>query len=133
MDINNIFSVFTPQESIEINSLPIPPSFNIGMFYKFIINFEHSKEKFIEIIGKDLGIDKNEIREIGREIVYSLAFSYIEELDIDSKECIEALIEYKKRNLDFYLTLSLKHFEKKEEYRKCVVLKKILDKIKEIS
>jgi hypothetical protein len=133
MNINNIFSVFTPQEDIKINNLSQLSDFKIGMFYKFIVNFEFSKEKFIEIIGKDLGVDKNEMKEIGREIIYNIAFSYIEELDINTEECVEALSKYKKRNLDFYLTLNLKYFEEKEEYRKCVILKKILDKVKEIS
>jgi hypothetical protein len=133
MDINNIFSVFTPQENIKINNLSQLSDLKIGMFYKFIANFEFSKEKFIEIIGKDLGVDKNEMREIGREIIYNMAFSYIEELDINTEECVETLSKYKKRNLDFYLTLNLRYFEEKEEYKKCAILKKILDKVKEIS
>jgi len=64
-------------------------------------------------------------------VVYNRAWHYIQNVDIDNKEHIIALNKYSDEYLDTALKLGISFFEQQEQYERCALLKKILDKVEE--
>ena len=60
-------------------------------------------------------------------MLYSRAYEYLIQIDIQDKYHIKVLFEEANNNLHEALSKSLKYFEIEEEYEKCAILKKYLD------
>jgi len=69
----------------------------------------------------------------GEFVVYNRAWYYIQNVDVNVEEHVLAIEKYQDEYLDTALKLGINFFEEQEEYEKCALLKRILDKIQEIS
>lgn len=139
MDINKIFGAFDsssfggsntqyspPQKNtfIDENS----PSYKLGMFRKLIINYTTYAEGLLGIMeSSSPKLDVDEVKRASEGMLYSRAFDYIKDIDLQKKEHINALFREAKVDLELALNKSLDHFESLEEYEKCAILKKYLD------
>ena len=97
------------------------------MFYKMIWNGNNFRDQIFSFFGnsnleKDftLGLD-----EASDYIMYTRAYYWIQECNLQDKEWEEALIYYLDKELINCLKLSIKHYEEIEEFEKCAFLKKI--------
>ena len=145
MDINKIFGSFnssskddndfpevsflTPSiKSIEENH----PRYYIKMFTKLIHNYTNYNKQLIRFFGSsDPELNVKEIEETGELMLYSRAYDYITQIDLQDKYHIRVLCEEATNNsyskLELALNKSLNYFEIEEEYEKCAILKKYLD------
>ena len=140
MDKNKIFQLFVDGKQIkddktkeEIKDFMNGPYAKIGMFVKLIQNHEvfHKKlEKFLKQEQPDYNVEST--KEASEFTVYHRAWSYIENIDIDNSDHINAIINFDPRV--FYKTLdgAVNFFESYEEYEKCAHLHKIKELVKEI-
>lgn len=142
MDINmdNIFGLFTSNESLDEGGDAVyvnfknTPVYWVGMYKKLIlnhINFNKKIVKFFKEANEEL--DVSEVKEAGEFVVYNRAWSYIKDIDVDSKDHIDAIEKYCDEYLDIALKLGISFFEQSEEYEKCALLKHILDKSQKFS
>jgi len=140
VDKNKIFQLFVDGKQIkddktkeEIKDFMNGPYAKIGMFVKLIQNHEvfHKKlEKFLKQEQPDYNVEST--KEASEFTVYHRAWSYIENIDIDNSDHINAIINFDPRV--FYKTLdgAVNFFESYEEYEKCAHLHKIKELVKEI-
>ena len=141
MDINKIFGAFNsssrddddfPQVSFLTNTSKLSeenhPRYYIKMFTKLIQNYTTYNKQLIRFFGSsDPELNVKEIEATGEMMLYSRAYKYLSEIDIQDKYHIKVLFEEANDNLHSALSKSLKYFEVEEEYEKCAVLKKYLD------
>ena len=137
MNINNIFDSFkNPQEENDETSLMVDfsehPLFWIGGFNKVISNnlfFRQYTAKMFKDVQPDLDMD--EVQRAGEHLMYEKAWDYIKSIKLDNQFHVDCIQE--KASSEFFknVVLSIKHFEKLEEYEKCALLKSIEDKINE--
>ena len=139
MDINKIFGTFgsssrnddfpsanflSTSKIIEDNH----PRYYLKMFVKLIQNYTlYSKQLFNFFSLSDPSLNIQEIEQVGKIMLHERAFEYLKEIDLQDKYHIKILFEEANKELEQALNKSLKHFEEKEEYEKCAVLKKYLD------
>jgi len=150
MDIDNVFGLFgfgkdkNENKKLENNleEFKNTPQFKVGMFYKMVWNGNNFRDQIFSFFGnsnleKDftLGLD-----EASDYMMYTRAYYWIQECNLQDKEWEDALIYYLDRELINCLKLSIKYYEEIEEFEKCAFLKKIqiflekqefLDKLKE--
>ena len=150
MDIDNVFGLFgfgkdkNENKKLESNleEFKNTPQFKVGMFYKMVWNGNNFRDQIFSFFGnsnleKDftLGLD-----EASDYMMYTRAYYWIQECNLQDKEWEEALIYYHDKELINCLKLSIKYYEEIEEFEKCAFLKKIqnflekqdlLDKLKE--
>lgn len=140
INVDNIFSLFSANEELDgVNSdvqidFSQTPVYWIGMYKKLVlnhINFNKKVLKFFKESNQELDID--DVKDAGEFVVYNRAWHYIQNVNIDAKEHIIAIEKYTDEYLDVALKLGISFFEQHEEYEKCALLKKILDKSKEFS
>jgi len=140
ININNIFGHFSSDENPDDNvgiyfDFTQTPIYWIGMYKKLIINYKH----FNKILAKSLAESNTFVKsmdtmeEASERIIYTKAWEYIQNIDITNPTHISAIEKYSKEYLDVALELGLNFFEETEEYEKCALLKKILDKVKEFA
>ena len=135
MDVDNVFGLFgfgkdkNKSKKIEndIEEFRNTPQFKVGMFYKMIWNGNNFRDQIFSFFGnsnleKDftLGLD-----EASDYIMYTRAYYWIQECNLQDKEWEEALIYYLDKELINCLKLSIKYYEEIEEFEKCAFLKKI--------
>ena len=140
MGLDNIFELFSSNEDLDGDNNEVQidftqtPIYWIGMYKKLVlnhINFNKKVLKFFKEANKELDIE--DVKEAGEFVVYNRAWHYIKNVNLENQENIEALLKYSDEYLDTSLLLGINFFEQSEEYEKCAHLKKILDKIEEIS
>ena len=135
MDVDNVFGLFgfgkdkNKSKKIEndIEEFRNTPQFKVGMFYKMIWNGNSFRDQIFSFFGnsnleKDftLGLD-----EASDYMMYTRAYYWIQECNLQDKEWEEALIYYLDKELINCLKLSIKYYEEIEEFEKCAFLKKI--------
>ena len=138
INLDNIFSLFSANEELDgVNSevqidFSQTPIYWIGMYKKLVlnhINFNKKVLKFFKESNQELDVE--DMKDAGEFVVYHRAWHYIQNVDIDNKEHIIAIEKYTDEYLDTALKLGISFFEQHEEYEKCALLKKVLDKSKE--
>lgn len=138
INLDNIFSLFSANEELDgVNSevqidFSQTPIYWIGMYKKLVlnhINFNKKVVKFFKESNQELDVE--DMKDAGEFVVYHRAWHYIQNVDIDNEEHIIAIEKYTDEYLDTSLKLGISFFEQHEEYEKCALLKKILDKSKE--
>jgi hypothetical protein len=89
----------------------------------FCQNLKHTyKKNNIDINEKDLYL-------YSKSIIFSRAFFYIEEININDLSHIDALLCYDSVILKENLKQTLEFFEQKEQYEKCAYLFKIIENL----
>lgn len=139
MDINNIFNLFNEDyinddESSLLMDFSEHPFYKISGFNKIINNhlfFKNYSLKMFRNISNDLNTE--EIERAGEYLMFDKAWGYIKDINVENPFHVECI--GKKISPDFIenLDLSIRFFEKYEEYEKCALLKKIEEKAKEFS
>lgn len=138
INLNNIFSLFSTDEELDgVNSkvqidFSQTPIYWIGMYKKLVlnhINFNKKVVKFFKESNQELDIE--DMENAGEFVVYHRAWHYIQNVNIDNEEHVIAIEKYADEYLDTALKLGISFFEQHEDYEKCALLKKILDKSKE--
>ena len=138
INLDNIFSLFSANEGLDgVNSevqidFSQTPIYWIGMYKKLVlnhINFNKKVLKFFKESNQELDIE--DMKDAGEFVVYHRAWHYIQNVNIDVEEHVIAIKKYTDEYLDTALKLGISFFEQHEEYEKCALLKKILDKSKE--
>jgi len=139
MDINKIFGTFNSNQ--ENDGFPMPkfikdmeenhPRYYLGMFSKLINNHLKYQQGLIQMFqAADPKLDIKEIKSTGEVMLFSRAWDYISQFNLEDKYCLEILQKESTFKLQDALNLSIKYFEKSEEYEKCAFLKKLLDSSK---
>ena len=140
INLDNIFSLFSTNEELDgVNSVvqmdfSQTPIYWVGMYKKLVlnhINFNKKVLKFFKESNQELDVE--DMKDAGEFVVYNRAWHYIQNVNIDNKEHIIALEKYSDEYLDTALKLGISFFEQHEQYERCALLKKILDKVEEIS
>ena len=151
MDIDNVFGLFgfgkdkNKNKKLETDYLEEfrnTPQFKVGMFYKMVWEGNNFRDQIFSFFSnsnleKDftLGLD-----EASDYMMYTRAYYWIQECNLQDKEWEEALIYYHDKELINCLKLSIKYYEEIEEFEKSAFLKKLenflekqdlLDKLKE--
>jgi|TARA_R110000823_G_scaffold292467_1_gene411264 hypothetical protein len=130
MDKDKIFKLFSEgkepnneQTKLEIKEFMEGPYAKIGMFVKLIQNhhvFHLKLEKFLKKEQPDYNVEST--KEASEFTIYGRAWSYIEQVDINSNDDIEAIISFDKKLLNSTLKGAVKYFEDLEDYKKCAHL-----------
>jgi len=138
INLDNIFSLFSTNEELDgVNSVvqmdfSQTPIYWVGMYKKLVlnhINFNKKVLKFFKESNRELDVE--DMKDAGEFVVYHRAWHYIQNVNIDNEEHVIAIEKYTDEYLDTALKLGISFFEQHEEYEKCALLKKILDKSKE--
>jgi len=138
MNINEIFSLFgfnkDNDDSInklqeEVDSFKSSPHFKFGMFYKMIVNGQNFQQQLLGFFtNSNLEKDFNTgLDEISDYMLYSRAYFWIQEINFNNEDWIDAIDYYCDKEIVECIKLSIKHFEEIEEYEKCGLLKKVQD------
>lgn len=126
---NKIFDVFEPSSLNEEVALDYSshPVYVLGMFKKMVLNLESFAIRLINTFP-DFNAESDELHEVGKYMVYNRAYNILKSLDLSpsQQEQIQLCSDtYTQRALSTTLT----YFEQKEEYKKCALIKKVLDSI----
>ncbi len=144
MDINKIFGTFGSSSSnswgwdhrgydyVSSRSLPTVdenhPRYFIKMFWKLIINHLSYGKTLVEFFGQsDPSLEVDEIERVGKKMLYSRAYGFIEKIDIKDNYHQKVLKEENSKDLKEAYILAINYYEIEEEYEKCAFLKKQLD------
>lgn len=142
INIDNIFSLFPTKDNKSPEETPVyidftnTPVYWVGMYKKIILHHFSYGEKASQFFQNvDNGLDIEDVRKAGEWVAYTRAWHYIQHIDVLNALHCDAINEINKIDdyLEVALKLGIKFFEEKEEYEKCALLKKILDKSKEVS
>jgi len=139
-NLDKIFDLFSANEELDgVNStiqidFSQTPIYWIGMYKKLVLNHINFNKKVLQFFKQsNQELDIEDMKDAGEFVVYNRAWHYIQNVDIDNKEHIIALEKYSDEYLDTALKLGISFFEQHEQYERCALLKKILDKVEEIS
>ena len=138
VNAENIFGLFSHDDEeldrgrrTTYEELKTSPVYYIGMYKKIIINhinFNKKVLKFFQEANEELNVE--DIKEAGECVTYNKAWGYIKSVDLNETSHINALLHYSDEYLDTSLELGINYFQQQEEYEKCAVLLKILNKVK---
>jgi len=141
IDKDKMFSLFEQPEGKKdgkelvtfSNSLLDEPFTKIGMFTKLIINhnvFHQKLEKFLKAEKPDY--DVQEARRASEFTVFNRAWHYISKIDLEDRNHLEAIMDFKSKPFLLSLDQSIEYFQGPdiEEYEKCAKLLEI-KKLKE--
>jgi len=136
MDIENVFGLFgfgkdknknKKPETDYLTEFKDTPQFKVEMFYKMVwngksfknqvLNFLKKSDEFIELEG--------EVGEAGDYMMYTRAYFWIQECNLEDKEWKDAIKYYTDDEFIVCIKLCIKYFEEVEEFEKCAFLKKI--------
>jgi hypothetical protein len=109
------------------------PYTKIGMFTKLIANHEIFHHKLALFMRKENAeYDPSSSKSASEFVVYNRAWFYINQLDLNDRNHLEAIIDFKKKPFLDSLKSSINFFQREdiEQYEKCAFLLKI-EKIKE--
>jgi hypothetical protein len=100
------------------------------MFKKVILNHNNFNKKVLQFFEKaDQEIDLDDVKDAGEYIVYNRAWTYIENVDLNDIIHVKTVEKYADEYLDVALKLSINFFEQTEQYERCALLVKILNKV----
>jgi len=138
INLDNLFNLFPniKKQDSNIESTYInfkdSPMYWLGMYKKLILNHVNFNKKVIKFFKKaDPELDVYDMEEAGEFVTYSRAWVYIKKIDIEDPQHIEAIKQYSDEFLDISLELGISYFEESEEYEKCALLYKLLNKSQE--
>ncbi len=136
INIDNFFDLLSDDSDVGSGDVYIDfkntPVYWIGMYKKLILNHINFNKKVVEFFKEaNEELDSDDIKEAGEFVVYNRAWSYIQKIDINKKDHIDAIEKYCDEYLDISLKLGILFFEQSEEYERCALLKHILDKSQE--
>ena len=139
IDPNNVFNLFSESEDLDGIASEVyidyseDPLYQLGMFKKTILNHINFNKKALQFLkGEHNELDVEDIRTAGEFIVYNRAWRYIDGIETDSDAFIDTLKRYNDEFMNTSLRLGINFFEQQEEYEKCALLKKILDKLESL-
>lgn len=143
MDKERIFSLFDKDfdDSLQKDIGDYKKSFHfkIGMFIKVVIYGDKWKNSVVSMFSKaDVEFDIKDIDSVGDMMLYTRAWYWISQFELDNKECLDDLKllldkdseTYNSSDLFISLMRTIKYFEKTEEFEKCAFLVKIRDLLK---
>ena len=114
------------------NNLTHSSTIKIGMFAKLILNhkaFHVKLDKFLKSEEPSYNIEPT--KESSEYIVYNRAWFYLDQVDLDKKEDIFALLDFNNDVLNNALENALIYFEGGEEYLKCAHIFRIQQVLRE--
>ncbi len=136
MDIDNIFGLFgfnknyKKEDQEELDLFKDTPLFKVGMFKKMIWNGLNFRKQIVQFFHKaEPEIGGKGIEEAGDYMMYTRAFFWIEQCNLEDNDWQIALEHYSDDKLIVSLKLCIKYFEEIEEFEKCAFLKRIQDYI----
>ena len=134
MDIENIFGLFEENENFDkedkdnIKSFKNSPLFKVGMFKKLVWNGNNFRDNIIGFFSKsDSELEMSGVEEAGDYLMYTRAYFWIEECDLEDEDWKDSLNHYMGDEIIVSIKLSIKYFESIEEFEKCALLKNIQD------
>jgi hypothetical protein len=147
LDINKIFGAFDSSSNEwdhrgynYHNPRTLPtidenhPRYMVKMFWKLILNHLFYSKQLINFFGSaDSTISTGEIEYISEKMLYSRAYGYISQIDIEDTYHQKILKEDKQKELLKAYSFAINFYENEEEYEKCAFLKKQLDFVKSSS
>jgi hypothetical protein len=138
--LDNIFELFSSNENVDGENDIVhidftqTPVYWIGMYKKLVLNHLNFNKKVVQFFKEsNHELDVVDMENAGEFVVYNRAWYYIQNVDVNVEEHVLAIEKYQDEYLDTALKLGINFFEEQEEYEKCALLKRILDKIQEIS
>ena len=138
VSIDNIFGLFS-HENDDLSSdgktsyedLKSTPMYYVGMYKKLILNHINFNKKVLNFFKKsNEELDVEDIKEAGEYVTYNRAWNYIKSVDLSEASHIDALKYYSDEYLDTALQLGISYFTQTEEYERCAILLKIINKVK---
>ncbi len=129
MNIEQIFELFSSNEDSADStymSFDQHPYYNIGMFKKLILNntnYNYNLSLSLHKQNPDWSVD--DILDLGENILFNRAYSYISQFDIENSLHKEILDTFADHILLKCLEITIKHYEASEEYEKCAFLNRI--------
>lgn len=143
MNPNNIFGLFDDKGTSgiiedakdvknKLEEFKDSPIVKIGMFTKLILNHHvfHSKlESFLK--KEEPTYDVQSTKESSEFVVYNRAWYYLNQVNINKKEDIFAILDFNPKMLNKALESALLYFENGEEYLKCAHIFKIQQILRE--
>jgi len=137
---DKIFQLFVDGKEIsddktksEIKDFMNGPFAKIGMFVKLIQNhhvFHLKLEKFLKKEQPNYNVEST--KEASEFTVYNRAWSYIQNINLDKHDDVNAIINFDSKIFSKALGSAIQFFEQYEEYEKCAHLYKIKEVVKEI-
>ena len=137
---DKIFQLFVDGKEIsddktksEIKEFMNGPFAKIGMFVKLIQNhhvFHLKLEKFLKKEQPNYNVEST--KEASEFTVYNRAWSYIQNINLDKHDDVNAIINFDNKIFSKALGSAIQFFEQYEEYEKCAHLYKIKEVVKEI-
>ena len=138
--LDNIFELFSSSENLEGENDIVhidftqTPIYWIGMYKKLVLNHLNFNKKVVKFFKEsNYELDVADMENAGEFVVYNRAWHYIQNVDVNVEEHVLAIEKYQDEYLDTALKLGINFFEEQEEYEKCALLKRVLDKTQEIS
>lgn len=134
MDPNLVFSLFedpddqSDKKVKEIIDFSEHPYVFMGMFTRIILRGDVLNEqviKFFSEINREL--DQDGLQNANKNLIYSRAYSYINQLNLENSFHVETLLDKADVNFIAACSMSIQHFIELEEYEKCATVKKIKD------
>ena len=126
MDINQIFDLFSSDEERVENTyvnFDEHPYYNIGMFKKLILNnTNYNFNLSLSLQQENPNWDIDDIIDMGENILFNRAYSFIYKLDLNDPTHSETLNTFADTILLKCLVTSIKHYELLEEFEKCAFL-----------
>jgi hypothetical protein len=136
IDKDKMFQLFEQPESnndgrelISMNqSILEEPFTKIGMFTKLIVNhnvFHQKLEKFLR--AEKPGYDVADARSASEFTVFNRAWHYISSIDLEDRNHLEAIMDFKTRPFVQSLNEAIEYFQRDniEQYERCAKLLKI--------
>ena len=111
------------------------------MFIKVVIYGDKWKNSVVSMFSKaNTEFDVKDIDSVGNMMLYTRAWYWISQFDFDDKECLDDLKLFLDKDRDTYnssdlfisLMITIKYFEKTEEFEKCAIVKRRLDVVNNI-
>ena len=137
MDIDKVFNLFSREKLIKdnIGGMDISknsPTYKVLMFQKIMLYSKEMSEKIINILKTSPTLEKDEnLDKYSNHIIYSRGYFWIGKLEEGEFEKV-LLDKVNIPVLKQHLYNSIKYYEGREDFEKCIHLKKFLDFLKNI-
>lgn len=127
LDSKKLFDIFDkyPLDEMEENLISYKSSFRfkIEMFIKIVMYGNQWKTQVVSLFDKsNVDLDTGEINDVGDFMLYTRAWYWVDQFDINDDEFLSSLNELNDSSLLASLLRSINYFEGKEEYEKCAFL-----------
>ncbi len=137
---DKIFQLFVDGKEIdndktksEIRDFMNGPFAKIGMFVKLIQNHKIFHQKLEKFLKKEQpNYDVQSTKEASEFTVYSRAWEYIKNINLDDHDDVNAIINFDSKVFFQALNEAIFYFQQYEEYEKCAHLFNIQEVVKRI-